>query len=112
MSERYDEGMSVERREVPGGMRCRVAGELTMATRDELAACIIELFDDGHVVVELDLSDVGFMDSQGLWALMRARQHAEQTAAGELRVVDASPPVRQLLQVTTLDTLLGYRPES
>lgn len=105
----HEDALAVTRVDVPIGARVVVHGELTMATRDELATCLMEAIDEGHDLVEIDLGAVKFMDSQGLWALMRARQHADDGTT--LKIVDASPPVRRLLQMTTLDTLFGYAPE-
>lgn len=106
-----EDGLVLSRDDVVDGVRVTVVGELTMATRDGLASYLIESLDGGPARVEIDLTGVKFMDSQGLWALMRARQHAEDAGEPEiLRIVAASHPVRRLLEMTTLDQLFGYEP--
>jgi anti-anti-sigma factor len=87
------------------GASVAVAGELTVSTRDKLASVLVRFVEDGHAAIDLDLGGVTFMDSQGLWALMRAK---ERSAGGtQLRIVEASKPVRRLLQLTTLDAEFG-----
>jgi anti-anti-sigma factor len=103
-----DAGLVIDETDVEGGLRVRVDGELTMATRDQLADCLMAAIDARHHVVEIDMGAVSFMDSQGLWALMRARQYAENEDT--LKIVDVSVPVRRLLQMTALDALFGYPP--
>ena len=103
-----DAGLVIDQRAVGEALRVRVDGELTMATRDQLADCLIAAIDARHPLVEIDMHAVSFMDSQGLWALMRARQHADNEET--LRIVDVSAPVARLLQMTALDTLFGYPP--
>ncbi len=95
--------------ERPDVVRCVVSGEVTMDTRDQLVECLEALIDARHERIEIDLAAVSFMDSQGLWALMRARQHAEQTGAGAtLTIIAAAPMVQRLLHMTTVDSVFGY----
>lgn len=108
-----EDGLDINLIELPDAVRCVVAGEVTMGTRDQLVDCLLGLLDGGRDRIEIDLAAVNFMDSQGLWALMHARQHAEETdRESALRIIDAAPPVQRLLQMTTVDSLFGYPPAS
>jgi anti-sigma B factor antagonist len=80
-----------------------VSGEVDAYTAPELRD---QLLDDvrGHPVVTVDLSAVTFMDSQGLAALLRARQEAE-SRGGSLRLEGVPSRVLKLFQLTRLDSV-------
>jgi anti-sigma B factor antagonist len=83
--------------------RCTVsiAGEVDASTvADLVAAC--EGFD-GSATIEC--SHCAFIDSAGLSALLRIRQHALD-AGGELRLLDPSPAVTRLLEISGLADIL------
>ncbi|MEP6954195.1 MAG: STAS domain-containing protein [Solirubrobacteraceae bacterium] len=79
----------------------RVRGELDVATASSLEKLLLRERERGEVV-ELDLSELGFMDSTGLRVLLRARQAAER-GGWEVVLTAASPPVQRLF------TLSGVR---
>lgn len=80
-----------------GRTRLHVAGELDAHTAPEFA----DAFDDvaDGAAVELDLTDVSFLDSSGLAALLEARRRLD-SAGGSLVVTAASPAVARLLELT------------
>jgi anti-sigma B factor antagonist len=82
-----------------------VAGEIDMVTAPEFARAL-ESASVGSRRVVADLTEVGFFDSSGLAALVRA--HRALTARGiELRVVvPPSALARRVLELTRLDELL------
>jgi anti-anti-sigma factor len=82
------------------------AGELDMAAAFQLESGVDPLLEDEAVdSVELDLSDVGFVDSAGLGALLALRERAQDRGVA-LGIARASDPVRRLLELTGLgDTL-------
>jgi anti-anti-sigma factor len=54
-------------------------------------------------VIEVDLAQTTIVDCRGLGALVAVIDHARQrNRDATLRVVDPSPPVRQLLELTRL----------
>ena len=73
----------------------RVAGELDLSSATLLHEVLV-----GQVVmhdfVTVDLSDVTFMDSAGLWALV----DASHVRRGALRIGRCSPEVERLLDIT------------
>jgi anti-anti-sigma factor len=83
-------------------------GELDMATVGELAAEIEELVGRGFDAVALDLRETSFMDSSGVHLLL------EQTARADARVtvIDASYPVRRVIDVTGARHLLPFKAAS
>jgi anti-sigma B factor antagonist len=57
----------------------------------------------------VDLSNVPFLDSSGVRALLKARQEAVRSRC-ELTVRDPQPIVAQVLQLTRVAPLLGLPP--
>ncbi|MEA2623887.1 MAG: hypothetical protein QOH61_2797 [Chloroflexota bacterium] len=82
----------------------RVRGELDVATAAALEKLLLRERERG-TVVELDLSELGFMDSTGLRVLLRAQQAAER-GGWELVLTAASPPVRRLFTLSGVHAAL------
>lgn len=85
-----------------------VAGDVDLATADQLENQIATLADDGCRYVVVDLSEVGFCDCRGLAAL--AAGHArirEHEPSGWLRLAGPQPVVAKLLRLTHFADLLG-----
>jgi anti-anti-sigma factor len=81
-------------------------GELDMAAAFKLESGVDPLLEDEAVdSVELDLSDVGFVDSAGLGALLSLRDRAQDRGV-TLGIARASDPVRRLLELTGLGDAL------
>ena len=81
----------------------RVIGELDLSTSPRIESDLLRLIHEGlGRRLVLDLSRLTFMDSTGLRALWRTRQHA-QTAGAQLYLSEPSESVMRVLQVTKLD---------
>jgi anti-sigma B factor antagonist len=78
-----------------------VAGEIDLATRDDLKAVLSGL--DGKVV--LDFAAVTFLDSSGMGALVEARKRLK-AAGGDLSVRRAHDVPKRALELTGLADLL------
>jgi anti-anti-sigma factor len=82
------------------------SGELDMAAAFQLESGLDPLLEDRAVeAVQLDLSEVGFVDSAGLGALLALRERAQDRGIA-LRISRASDPVRRLLDLTGLGDAL------
>ena len=83
----------------------QVSGEVDLATCPQLRAQLIELVDQGVYHLIVDLEQVSFLDSSGIGvligALRRLREHG-----GSLRLTAPSPPVRRVLELTGVTTIL------
>jgi anti-sigma B factor antagonist len=80
------------------------AGEVDMATADALRVTMTESLadmSDGCIAV-LDLSQVTFLDSSGLQALVEAHRHARPRGA-VWRLCGLRPSVDQVIRLTRLD---------
>lgn len=90
--------------------RVRVAGDLDLPRGDDLELRVRPMLVPGAQVA-LDLRDVEFADSSGIGALLVLNQLAQDVGA-ELVLVDPSPVVRSVLDLTaTIDlfTIAGRR---
>lgn len=83
-----------------------VVGEVDHATRERVAARLLEAVDRGRPV-RVDLSPTTFMDSWGLAAVLEA--HASASGAGvDFEVVAASRQVGNLLVITGVAVDFGW----
>ena len=87
----------------PDGLCVAVAGEVDAYTAPEMRAHLLGALRQ-HQTLTVDLSAVSFMDSQGLAALLSARQEAESHGRS-LRLEAVPHRVLKLLQLTGLDTM-------
>ncbi len=82
-----------------------VTGDLVIGEPETtFKKAITKLLEEGRVNLLVDLSAVGFLDSSGLGALVRALTLA-QKEGGSAKLVHAGAQVRKLLQMTKLDSV-------
>jgi anti-sigma B factor antagonist len=97
--------------QVNGHTKVRVTGELDLATAPELRQRLDAVIAAGTRTLDLDLSDVTFLDSSGLVVLLAARQglHGKDQ---QLRVLNPSEPVLRVFEVSgVLDVMMdGQQP--
>jgi anti-sigma B factor antagonist len=65
---------------------------------------VTRLLEEGRVHLLVDLSKVGFLDSSGLGALVRALTNS-QKEGGQTKLLHAGPQIRKLLEMTRLDSV-------
>jgi len=94
-----------------GAATIRIGGELDLVTGDvvvdAVAVALVALArpSGGEAEVQLDLSEVSFIDCAGLSSLLRARRSATSHRCS-LRIGAMAPAVRRLLELSgTLDVL-------
>jgi anti-sigma B factor antagonist len=87
--------MQLEITETDDGFRLK--GELDMATAGDLSALLKTAADRVDPMV-LDLSEVSFMDSSGLRALLEGAGLPKEN--GPTVILDPSPQVRRLLDIS------------
>ena len=88
-----------------GSVALRLDGRLNMVAAPRLKTAIDEAVDGGRPRIVVDLSEVSFMDSSGLGALIAGLKRARQ-ASGDLRIAGVAPQVATVLRLTTLDRVL------
>lgn len=92
---------AIEVIERPGGVRLSLSGDLDLASAPALAQEIDDQIRAGNHSVEIDFTDVGFIDSSGLAILVRAQR--KLAAEGHALVLRAlSPNLMRIFDVTGL----------
>jgi stage II sporulation protein AA (anti-sigma F factor antagonist) len=102
-----------------GSVILRVSGEFDVSSASSVYAATIRAIRL-HPALEMDLSDVTFMDSSGLYVLLATGQRAERNG-GRLRLLHPSPRVMRVLEaagddgrfdIETGDSAVGAREQS
>jgi anti-sigma B factor antagonist len=83
----------------------RLIGELDIATVPSLTEALASLSGDGPVT--LDLSELTFMDSSGIHAILQFASSLD--GEGPLTLAHPSENVSRLLEIVALDTHPGIR---
>jgi anti-sigma B factor antagonist len=83
--------------------RVKVTGELDVLTAPSVIEAVVKA-----MTVELDLSEVTFVDSSGVHALIQLRNRRS-----EFHIVAISPPVKRVLETTGIaQALLSAEPRA
>jgi anti-sigma B factor antagonist len=86
-----------------------VAGEIDLCTGPMFSAAVLGALDAGATALIVDLSECGFMDSTGISILVEANRRLNHSSK-PLAVVTRHPNVRDVLQLTGADAILGLYP--
>ena len=97
-------GPRIEQFSGPGYRGCRLAGEIDFTSSGPVQSTLLSMILPGGGAVIADLSQITFLDSSGLGVLVQA--HRTGTERDTRLLVVASEPVRKLLRLTGLDTVL------
>jgi anti-sigma B factor antagonist len=87
----------------------RVAGEVDLATADELNQAIAAALQAGPGALVVDLAEVTFLDSTGL-AVLVAVTNQTGTSGVRLTIRDPAPRVRNVIRITGLGEFLPIEP--
>lgn len=94
--------MTIRRADVAGYTVVHVSGHVEAMTAPRLATAVTEAIRAGGSVV-VDLTDVRFLDSAGLAALVRVTERSEDRGEPLRIVVDQNRPVVRPIQITGLE---------
>ncbi|MBV9547118.1 MAG: STAS domain-containing protein [Chloroflexi bacterium] len=89
----------------PGVAVVHPHGRLDLLAAQDVKTRLTETVAAGHQRLVVDLTDVPFIDSSGLGALIGGLKAARQ-AGGDLRIARPGEQPRTVLQLTTLDRVL------
>ena len=95
--------------ELAGWTVVSVYGEVDVATSPDLRERLIELINEGHHQLVLDLEGVDFLDSTGLGTIIGALKRA-RTHGGDLRLVCTETRITRLFEITGLDKAVPLLP--
>ncbi len=101
--------LAVSRQSVDGVPVVAVSGEVDVYSAPALKESLTELLQGGASTVIVDLTDVGFLDSTGLGALVEARS-ATTEAGGALALVCNQDRILKLFSITGLDGVFSLHP--
>jgi anti-sigma B factor antagonist len=88
-----------------GGVLVSLFGELDTASAPVLRDCLVQLVDQGATQLEVDVSELAFIDSTGLSVVME-QWHRLQELGGSLVLVSPSPAILKMLDITGLAACL------
>ena len=89
-----------------GHVGLSLAGELDLHGVEELSAAVDRVLGDGAVnAVDIDLRELGFIDSSGLGGVLAARAAVTATGA-TFHLVGVSPSVARVMEIAGLDDTL------
>ena len=97
-------GTRIEQFSGPGYRGCRLSGEIDFTSSGAVQSALLAMILPGGGAMIVDLSRIAFLDSSGLGVLVQALRTAVEQDTRLLVV--ASEPVRKLLRLTGLDTVL------
>ncbi len=87
----------------------RLKGSLDFETAPSLRAALLDAADEGKHDIVVDLSQLEFLDSSGLGALIGAHKRALEHD-GRLRVIISAGPIARLFTITGLMGVLAIYP--
>jgi anti-sigma B factor antagonist len=101
--------LSIGTREVSHVTILDLRGRIVLGDEiDELRAAIRNLIDEGKKKIVLNLAEVDYIDSSGVGALVGGFT-AVRNAGGELKLLNLSQKVHDVLHVTKLYTVFDIR---
>jgi len=101
--------MKISTREVEGVIIVDISGQITLGDETgKLRSVVSQLADEGKKKIVLNLGEVSYIDSSGVGELVGSyttvRNHG-----GELKLLNLSKKVHDLLQVTKLYTVFDIK---
>jgi anti-anti-sigma factor len=90
------------RSDAEGVIRVVLVGEFDLAGIDQFESVIASIEAQAASVIVVDLTELRFMDSSGLRALVLADRRARK-ANRRLAIVPGPTPVRRVFEITQLD---------
>ena len=108
--------LNLETLRTPEEILVRCSGRITSTTSDTLQTAVRSLIPEGKTIV-LDLTDVTYMDSSGLGALVSVYLSAKRQHC-QLKLINIGPRLQQLFRLTKLASVfeghadfLGWTPD-
>jgi anti-sigma B factor antagonist len=89
--------------EQDSSVKIEVAGEIDLATAPQLARCFDAAWDAGARHVTVDFARVAFIDSQGLYVIVRASKR------GLVTIVAAPKQIERLFSLTGINELVEFQ---
>ena len=98
--------VTIRRREHPPWTVLRVGGDLDVVGAPDLRQAVVTAVADGSRLLVLDLSDLDFVDSFGIGAVVGALKRLRQRG-GDLALVCPSSRIRRVFEICDLDRIIA-----
>jgi len=89
----------------------KVSGRVDSSNAGELDSALKTTMEDGHHNLVLDLSEVNYMSSAGLRALIAALRECKKHR-GDVRIANPSERVAEVLSLAGVDSLFQVYPDT
>ena len=103
--------VTIRRREQPPWTVLSVVGDLDVVGAPDLRQAVVTAVADGSRLLALDLSDLDFVDSFGIGAVVGALKRLRQRG-GDLALVCPTPRIRRVFEICDLDRILALHDSS
>ena len=97
--------LGIATHKTPTEIVARCTGKITSDTIQELKSAVKPLFSESKTVL-LDLTDVNYMDSSGLGAIVGLYVSAK-AAKSQLKLINLSQHLKELFSITRLGELMA-----
>ncbi len=82
----------------------KVTGRIDSATSGQLEELMKKIHDGGHFNIVMDMSDVEFMSSRGLWVLIEAKKAAKKNKRGQIVLAAVPEKIKSALELVGLSS--------
>ncbi len=103
--------ISIETHESGDTVKVVVNGEVDLYTSPDLRAAIAKAVPKTMGTIEVDLSNVAYMDSSGVATLVEGLRAADKKDV-RFALVSPSPSVMKVLQLSRLDAVFTIKPSA
>jgi anti-sigma B factor antagonist len=97
--------MNIETTELKRCVLMNIHGRVDSSTAPQLQAKITEVIDEGNFKLVLDMEDIEFISSAGLWVLVNAQKKCKRFNRGEVVLANVSD---QSYKALDLAGFIGY----
>lgn len=99
--------VTIRRSEQPPWTVLSAGGDLDVVGAPELRQAVVTVVSEGARLLVLDLSDLDFVDSFGIGAVVGALKRLRQRG-GDLALVCPTPRIRRVFEICDLDRILAF----
>lgn len=95
--------------ETDGVATARISGQMTFDDRNDAQSLAAALINNSPSKIEIDLTEVDYIDSAGLGILLTLREQAQAKNAG-ISIKGSCGSVKEVLELACFDTLFEFQP--
>ena len=103
---RSDESMKVHSETIDGIDIVTLKGRLVSADTQRVRVAMLQVVEEGHAMLVVDISQVTFIDSSGLSVLLSVFK-AVRKRGGEMNLFGMTEQIRHLLELTRVEQVLA-----